>query len=75
MAFSEMYFETYAPPETAMPVATAWAAIAPTATLIGFCAADKAIVEINDRSPNSAANTKPRILITWPLENQRQQTI
>ena len=67
MAFSEIYLATYDPPATAIPVAIAWAAIAPTATETGFCAALKAIVDKKERSPNSAANTKPKVLITLPL--------
>ena len=62
MTFSDKYFAKTAPPETAIAVATAWAAIAPAATLTGFCAADKAMVDKKDRSPNSAAKTKPNIL-------------
>ena len=62
MTFSDRYFATTAPPETAIPVATAWAAIAPAATLTGFCAADNAMVDKKDLSPNSAANTNPNIL-------------
>ena len=62
MTFSDKYLATTAPPETAIPVAAAWAAIAPAATLTGFCAADKAMVDKKDLSPNSAANTKPNIL-------------
>ena len=62
MTFSDRYFAKTAPPETAIPVATAWAAIAPAATLAGFCAAERAMVDKNDRSPNSAAKTKPKML-------------
>ena len=67
MTFSDKYLATTEPPETAIPVATAWAAVAPTATLTGFCAADRAMVDRNDRSPNSAAKTKPKILKTRAL--------
>ena len=62
MTFSEIYLEMYAPPDTARPVASPCAAIAPPATLSGFCAALSAIVERNDLSPNSAANTRPKVL-------------
>lgn len=67
ITLSDKYFATTAPPDTAIPVATACAAIAPVATLKGFCAADKAIVERKERSPNSAANTRPKILKTRAL--------
>ena len=60
--FSLMYLAMYDPPATAMRVAAAWAAMAPVATLTGFCAAPKAIVERNERSPNSAAKTRPKVL-------------
>ena len=59
---SDIYLAITPPPKTAIPVAAACAAIAPPATLTGFCAADKAIVDKKDRSPNSAANTKVKIL-------------
>ena len=62
MTFSDKYLAKTAPPETAIPVATACAAMAPAATLTGFCAADRAMVDKNDRSPNSAAKTKPNML-------------
>ena len=62
IALSDRYLAMTAPPATAIPVAMAWAAIAPPATLTGFWAADRAIVERKDRSPNSAANTRPKIL-------------
>jgi hypothetical protein len=62
ITLSDRYLATTAPPETAIPVATACAATAPPATLIGFWAADKAMVDRNDLSPNSAANTSPKML-------------
>lgn len=62
ITFSDKYLAKTAPPETAMPVATACAAMAPAATLTGFWAADSAMVDKNDRSPNSAAKTNPKIL-------------
>ena len=62
MTFSDRYLARTAPPDTAIPVATAWAAIAPAATLKGFCAAERAMVDRKDRSPNSAAKTKPKML-------------
>ncbi len=62
-----MYLATYDPPATAIPVATACAAMAPTATETGFCAALNAIVDRNDLSPNSAANTSPNVLMIFPL--------
>lgn len=61
ITFSEMYLAKTDPPPTAIPVATPCAAIAPPATDTGFCAADRAMVERNDRSPNSAANTKAKV--------------
>ena len=67
IAFSEIYFETYDPPATAIPVARACAAIPPAATETGFWAALRAIVEINERSPNSAAKTNPKVLMIFPL--------
>lgn len=36
MTFSDRYLAKAAPPETAIPVATAWAPMAPAATLTGF---------------------------------------
>lgn len=67
MVFSEMYLATYEPPATAIPVARACAAIPPAATATGFCAALRAIVAINERSPNSAAKTNPNVLMIFPL--------
>ena len=64
---SGTYLAMYAPPMTAMPVATACAAIAPVATLTGFCAAERAMVAMKDRSPNSAANTRAKMLAIWAL--------
>lgn len=58
----------YDPPDTAIPVATPWAAMAPTQTLTGFWAADNAMVDRNDRSPNSAAKTSVKILASWALQ-------
>jgi hypothetical protein len=75
ITFSDKYFATTAPPETAIPVATAWAAIAPTATLYGFCAADKAMVDRKDLSPNSAANTNPKMLKMRALYYLKRHTI
>ena len=68
ITFSEIYFATYDPPATAIPVATACAAIAPTATETGFCAALNAIVDKKDLSPNSAAKTSPNVLMIFPLQ-------
>ena len=61
ITFSDKYFDKNAPPSTAIPVAVAWAAIAPIATETGFWAAPRAIVDKNDRSPNSAAKTNEKI--------------
>lgn len=69
MTRSERYLATYDPPSTATPVATACAAMAPAATETGFCAADSAMVERKDRSPNSAANTSPKMLAIAPNPN------
>ena len=69
ITFSDRYLARAAPPDTAIPVATAWAAMAPAATLTGFCAADKAMVDKKDRSPNSAAKTKPKILNSRALDD------
>lgn len=65
--FSDMYFARALPEATAIPVARACAAIPPAATETGFCAALNAIVEIKDRSPNSAAKTSPNVLRILPL--------
>ena len=61
--FSDIYLAIYDPLYTASPVASPCAAIAPPATLNGFWAALSAIVERKDLSPNSAANTRPKVLI------------
>lgn len=63
ITFSDIYLAMYEPPYTASPVASPCAAIAPPATLNGFCAALRAIVERKDLSPNSAAKTRPKVLI------------
>eukprot|EP00878_Enallax_costatus_P045722 GHUV01055186.1.p1 GENE.GHUV01055186.1~~GHUV01055186.1.p1 ORF type:complete len:186 (-),score=47.04 GHUV01055186.1:32-589(-) len=51
---SPMYFPANAPPATAMAVASAWPAVAPTATPSGLCAAPRAIVASILLSPHSA---------------------
>ena len=45
ITFSETYLATMDPLDTAMPVAKAWAATPPTATLKGFWEADRAMVD------------------------------
>lgn len=72
ITFSETYLARTPPPSTAIPVAIAWAAIAPPATLIGFCAADRAIVARKERSPNSAAKTKANVLAIAALFDTKQ---
>lgn len=67
ITLSEIYLASTPPPKTAIPVATAWAAMAPTATLKGFCAADNAMVDKKERSPNSAAKTRPNVLVICAL--------
>jgi len=50
----------------------------PAATETGFCAADSAIMEKKDRSPNSAANTNPNvvtILALCVLEEKGEQMV
>jgi hypothetical protein len=69
---SDRYLATTAPPETAIPVATAWAAMAPAATLAGFWAAERAIVDRKLLSPNSAANTSPKMLKMRALGGRRE---
>mmetsp|Transcript_47779 Transcript_47779/g.108415 ORF Transcript_47779/g.108415 Transcript_47779/m.108415 type:complete len:204 (+) Transcript_47779:201-812(+) len=64
--FSEMYSERMAPPATAPAVATVCATMAPVATLTGFWAAARAIVERKERSPNSAAKTNTKVCTTSP---------
>jgi len=71
MVFSEIYFARAEPVTTAIIVAIACAAIPPAATETGFCAALSAIVEMNERSPNSAAKTSPKVLRIFPLRKRK----
>ena len=62
MNLSDIFLVIAAPPMTAIAVETACAHTAPNPTQKGSCAAERAIVLRNDLSPNSAANTSPKIL-------------
>lgn len=73
--FSETYLEMYAPPSTAIPVAIPWAAMAPAQTETGFCAADNAMVARKERSPNSAANTRAKILAICALIQSNERGV